>query len=98
MLLRTVLVTLFALPALISGNQFPIFNGAVGGVLSPGIQDCKSSKAIFSNIAPTLTPGKLRVVENSGICGKVIVFPMHSLSYSHFGRNYVGRLSGLRIR
>jgi carboxypeptidase C (cathepsin A) len=68
MLLRTVLVTIFALPALISGNQFPIFNGAVGGVLSPGIQDCKSSKAIFSNIAPTLTPGKLRVVENSGIC------------------------------
>ncbi|KAI0271170.1 serine carboxypeptidase [Russula aff. rugulosa BPL654] len=67
MLLRSVLVTIFALPALISAQQVPIFNGVIGGVPSPDIHDCKSPET-FSDITPT-TPGKLRgVVENSGIC------------------------------
>ena len=68
MLLRSVLVTIFALPALISGSQFPIFNGVIGGVPSPDVHDCKGPKDAFSNLGPP-TPGKLRVVENSGICG-----------------------------
>ena len=69
MILCSVLVTIFALPALISGNQFPVYNGVVGGVPFPDDHDCKSPKEAFSNIGPTPTPGKLRVVENSGICG-----------------------------
>ena len=69
MLLRSVLVTIFALPALISGDQFPVFDGVVGGVPTPDVHDCKSPKEVLSGIGPT-TPGKLRgVVENSGICG-----------------------------
>jgi hypothetical protein len=68
MLLRSVLVTIFTLPALISGNQFPLFN-EVGGDSSPNVHDCKGPKEAFSNSGPTPTPGKLRVVENSGICG-----------------------------
>ncbi|KAI0271174.1 serine carboxypeptidase [Russula aff. rugulosa BPL654] len=69
MLPRSVLVTsIFALPALISANQFPIFNGVVDGAPYPDVQVCESPKETFSNIGSTLTPGKLRVVENSGIC------------------------------
>ena len=70
MLPRSVLVTsIFALPALISANQFPIFNGVVDGVPYPHVHDCESPKETFSNIGSTPTTGKLRVVENSGICG-----------------------------
>jgi len=83
MLLRSVLVSLTALPALISGNQFPIVNGVIGGVPSPDAHhDCENLKGTFSNIAPTPTPGKLRVVENSGICGRVILFIAHPQSCS----------------
>ncbi|KAF8480369.1 serine carboxypeptidase [Russula ochroleuca] len=68
MLLRSVLVAIFALPALISGNQFPIANGAIGGVPSESPDACnfKSQKGTFSN--DDSTPGQLRVVENSGVC------------------------------
>jgi hypothetical protein len=74
MLLRSVLVAIFALPALISGNQFPIANGAIGGVPSESPDACnfKSQKGTFSN--DDSTPGQLRVVENSGVCGGVILF------------------------
>ncbi len=72
MLLHSVLVTIFALPALVSGNQFPIVNGVIGGVPSP---DSEALKGAVSNdvLAPgPPIPGKLRVVENSGICGRVL--------------------------
>ena len=70
-----VLVAIFALPALTSGSQFPIADGVIGGVPSPDTCNLKIQKgAFFSNYAPTPTPGKLRVVENSGICGGVFFF------------------------
>jgi hypothetical protein len=69
MLLRSVLLTIFALPTLINGGQFPILNGVIGGVPSPGVHDSKTRRETFSTTGLTPTPGKLRVVENSGICG-----------------------------
>lgn len=70
MFLRSVLVTIFAIPALISASQFPIIDGVIGGVPSPDDRyDCKTPEETFPNMGPTPTPGKLRVVENSGICG-----------------------------
>jgi hypothetical protein len=79
MLLRSVLVSIFALPMLISGSQFPIVDGVVGGVPSP---DAWTPKGAFHDDSdPTTTPGKLRVVENSGICGGVILFTTLLLSY-----------------
>jgi hypothetical protein len=56
MFLHSVLVTVFVLPALISGNQFPVLNGVIGGVPSLDVHDCKTLKETFSNIAPTATP------------------------------------------
>jgi hypothetical protein len=69
MLLPSVLVTIFSLSALISGKQFPMSSGVIGGVPSPDVHDCKSPKETLSNIGLTRTVGELRVVENSGICG-----------------------------
>jgi hypothetical protein len=77
---------MFALPALISGGQIPVANGAIGGV--PHRRDAHGFKnraeAVSSDALTPRTPGKLRVVENSGVCGEVITFVMHPLSYSHF--------------
>ncbi|KAN0107688.1 carboxypeptidase S1 [Russula decolorans] len=76
MLLHSVLITIYALPALIRGKQIPVVDGVIGGVPSP--DDCKFEipKRPFSNnaLAPGPTPGKLRgVVENSGVCGGLFV-------------------------
>ncbi|KAF8480363.1 alpha/beta-hydrolase [Russula ochroleuca] len=70
MLLPSVFVAIVALPALISGGQIPVVNGVIGGVPSPDSCKFKTPKEAFSNYAapPVPTPGKLRVVENSGVC------------------------------
>jgi hypothetical protein len=96
MLFHSALVTILALPALINGVQIPAVDGVIGGVPSPGAHDLKNLARAVSGDA--LTPGKLRVVENSGVCGGVILFVMYPLSYSLFGRNYAGCLPGFRIR
>jgi hypothetical protein len=70
MLLHSVLITIYALPALIRGKQIPVVDGVIGGVPSPDACNFEIPKGPFSNNAPTPTPGKLRgVVENSGVCG-----------------------------
>ncbi|KAI0000651.1 serine carboxypeptidase [Russula compacta] len=68
MLVRLALVTIFALPLLISSKQIPITNGVLGGVGSPDASKVKTLKAPVPRSASPVTPGKLRVVENSGIC------------------------------
>jgi len=101
MLLRSTLVAMFALPPLISGGQIPVVNGTIGGV--PHGYDALDSKnlaeAVSSSDASTpRTPGKLRVVENSGVCGVVILFRYaSSVVFTFFGRNYAGCLSGVRV-
>ena len=62
------LVAIFALPALIYGGQVPVVDGVTGGV-PYGAHDFTNPAGVASTL---LTPGKLRVVENSGICGEVI--------------------------
>ena len=83
MLLHFVLVAISALPALISGNQIPVTNGVIGGVPSESsnTRNLKTPKRALSNDIPATTPGKLRVVENSGVCGAIILFTTHPLSY-----------------
>ena len=82
MLLRSVLVTIFALPALISGDKIPVVDGVIGGVPSPDARNSSSKtlKRGGSSDPSACTPGKLRgVVENSGVCGGVLLFydPSH---------------------
>jgi hypothetical protein len=64
------LVAIFALPALIYGGQVPVVDGVTGGV-PYGAHDYTNPAGVTSTL-PLLTPGKLRVVENSGVCGEVI--------------------------
>ena len=107
MILGSALVAISLLPALISGSRVPAVNQVIGGVPRPGENAIKAAKR-----APELadvkaqserppTPGKLRVVENSGVCGAVILFMTYWTTYSccidGFGRNYEGCLSGLWI-
>jgi hypothetical protein len=77
MLLRSVLIVISVLPALISGNQFPIVNQVIGDVPHPDGCNFGTPKGASANNAPAPTPGKLRVVENSGVCGAVIFFTTH---------------------
>jgi hypothetical protein len=98
MLLSSTLVAIFALPALINGGQIPVVDGVIGGVPSPGARNFKNlAGAVSGNGSTPLTPGKLRVVEKSGVCGESfcllhIPFHIHTLR-----RNYTGCLSGFRI-
>ena len=75
--LRSVLVAASALPALISGIQIPIANGVIGGASSPDDCNFKTTIGAFSNDAQTKTAGELRVVENSGVCGRATLFTTH---------------------
>ena len=76
MLVRPALLTIFALPALITSKQIPLTNGVFGGVEYPDASEVKTLKEFVSGSASPVTPGKLRVVENSGICGGCISMPV----------------------
>ena len=75
MLLHSTLVVIFALPTLISGS---LFRRPVG-------RDAHDFKYLAradtgdASTPPARTPGMLRVVENSGVCGAVVSFDMHPL-------------------
>jgi len=64
---------LFALALLpwngVLGGQIPVVEGVLGGVPAPVLAAAESSQK-----TPMTTPGKLRVVENSGICGKSVSY------------------------
>ncbi|KAI0287694.1 serine carboxypeptidase [Russula brevipes] len=68
LLLRSTLVTILALPVLIGGYQVPTVDGVIGGIPSGDTRQPKTLKEAASIDATTPTPGKLRVVENSGVC------------------------------
>jgi len=72
MLIRSALVLAFALPTLIGGKISPI-GGVIRGVGSPGAGTVKTLRDSVNAISPARTPGKLRVVENSGVCGRFIL-------------------------
>ena len=60
----------FLLAFLISsvcGGLFPVVDGVIGGV--PKVHP-RLSRRMVSALVNVTTPGKLRVIENSGICGK----------------------------
>lgn len=69
MLLSSTLAAIFTLSALINGGQIPVVDGVIGGVPSgpPGASNFKNLATGDALTPPT--PGKLRVVEKSGVCG-----------------------------
>jgi hypothetical protein len=74
MLIRSALVLAFALPALIVGGKNSPINAIKGGVGSPDAGTVKKPRGSVNDaISSTPTPGNLRVVENSGVCGRSIL-------------------------
>ena len=53
------------------GGQIPVVRGVLGGVPTTSPAAAKRPRSIKTTAT---TPGKLRVVENSGICGKFFSF------------------------
>lgn len=51
------------------GGQIPVIDGVIGGVPNTTLVSPHFASA-STTIPGTTTPGKLRVVENSGVCGK----------------------------
>jgi hypothetical protein len=76
MLIRSAFVLAFVLPTLIGAKKTSPMDGIKGGVGSPDAGTVKISRDSISssqNISHARTPGKLRVVENSGVCGRSIL-------------------------
>jgi hypothetical protein len=69
MLLLSVLALAFVLPTVVIG-RIPVVDGVTGGVRSSDLRKVKTLKDAVDADATARTPGKLRVVENSGVCGK----------------------------
>jgi hypothetical protein len=69
MYLSAFLAALAVLPLQgVLAGQFPVVNGVLGGVPTTVAKTFKPSDILHLSTAAT-TPGKLRVVENSGVCG-----------------------------
>jgi hypothetical protein len=56
---------------LVLGGEFPAPNGIIGGPYNATRVHKPVRLALGSNAAAQTTPGKLRVTENSGICGEL---------------------------
>lgn len=77
MISAVVLVTTALLwPINVLGGQVPIVDGVIGGV--PSTPHALEDSVIESTSASAPTPGKLRVTENSGICGMSHTRPLLS--------------------
>jgi hypothetical protein len=73
MLGLTALLTILAIPTLINAKQVPFVDDTIRGAPFLGAINRTSIKeAAAVGGASTTTPGKLRVVENSGVCGTCI--------------------------
>jgi hypothetical protein len=84
MLLHSILITILTLPVLISGSQISAIDGVTGGVPARDARNFKNlARAVSRDTSTPRTPGKLRVVENSGLCGEVILLLHILLAYSH---------------
>jgi hypothetical protein len=72
-MLKTAITYLAAFQAsssVIASRQVPVVDGIIGGV--PSSSGTAKSAAPLTSLVTT--PGKLRVTENSGVCGKSPVF------------------------
>jgi len=99
--LTSLLPLLLPLPV-VFGGQIPVVDGVIGGVPSANsVNFLLETQSSTNAQAVTTTPGKLRVVENSGICGKSYEFSvnvyLHILTY-YLNRNNSRCQSGIRLR
>jgi hypothetical protein len=77
------LVLLLPFTSVLAG-QVPIVNGVPGGIREgtiPGTRKVLSKLADQSHTLAT-TPGKLRIVENSGVCGAPVRLHPHVRSFN----------------
>ena len=95
MLVLSVLALVFVLPTVVTG-RIPLVDGVIGGVGSLDLSKANTLKDAVGANRGDRTPGKLRVVENSGVCGKHSLFRGHYRVHN-FGRNHTTCLSSLWI-
>ena len=69
MLLSAALAAALAFPATGFAKQIPVVDGVIGGVGTTSAPEAETLTADASTAADAITPGALRVTENSGICG-----------------------------
>ena len=69
-MLRAVItyLTAFQVSSFIAASQVPAIDGVIGGV-PPSSGSAKSGSQPLQLTSFATTPGKLRVTENSGVCG-----------------------------
>ena len=91
----SVLALAFVLPTVVTGS-IPLVDRVIGGVRSPDSSKVKTLKGAVDASAPARTPGELRVVEHSGICGECSLFSSHCRVHNS-DRNYTTCLSSLWI-
>ncbi len=94
MFVLSVLAFVFVLPTVVTG-RIPLVDGVIGGV--PHLGKVKTFKDAVDANATARTPGKLRVVENSGVCGKCSLFTRDHGRVHSPSRNYTTCLSSLWI-
>ena len=92
----SVLALVFVLPTVVTG-RIPLVDGVIGGVGSLDLSNANTLKDAVDANRTDRTPGKLRVVENSGVCGKHSLFRGHCRVYN-FGRDHTTCISSLWIR
>ncbi|ETW75785.1 serine carboxypeptidase S10 [Heterobasidion irregulare TC 32-1] len=68
MLLSAALAAALAFPATGFAKQIPVVDGVIGGVGTTSAPEAETLTADASTAADAITPGALRVTENSGIC------------------------------
>lgn len=96
MFVLSVLALVFVLPSVVTGRM-TLVDGVIGDIDSSDLGKVKTLKDAVDANATARTPGKLRVVENSGVCGKCVLFRDHYRAHN-FCRNYTTCLSSLWIR
>ena len=56
-----------------AAKQIPVIDGVIGGVptsVSKGEQPAEAASGVQPQVSGTPVAGKLRFIENSGVCGK----------------------------
>jgi len=96
MFVLSVLAFVFVLPTVVTG-RIPLVDGVFGGVPHLELGKVTTLKGAVDANAPARTPGKLRVVENSGVCGKYSFSTRDHGRVHNSSRNYTTCLSSLRI-
>jgi hypothetical protein len=96
MLILSLLCAALPLSRVLAG-QIPEVDGILGGVPHKSSPARRSAPPLGGHNASSVIPGKLRVMENSGVCGMSLASRVGETDMSH-RRNYIWCLSSVGLR